>query len=495
MYVSDSIDLKLLDKTKFNIISSGTGTGKTYFIANNLHKQLDGIENSDILFVASRSLIVDQQSKNQYITKFNKYDDEIIDYWNGKRDRSLRLHKQGIQIMTYDKLVEILIKKNQIGLETLSKIKIIVFDECHTLFSDTFIKNIEVIKIWIRDNLYSGNKIIIGMTATPNIIKYYQEDWGVDVNPLNEELIIKYRAKQLHCTNFETIPYLVATQLKNRTMIMCYSYSDCLKLKEQIPDSFVMISKSNSEFTKEMKTVRDYIITNEVVPETYIDEDGEEKKLNVLITTSTMREGINLRDDGTLKNIICCFSDELHITQFAGRARYNLDNLIVADTYIPSDNVGNNKYLSKCRQLYRDFLQGNDTTSWFDSIEQLVEGDIAKVKIFMLSRDENRFIEYINKKWLVPEGEKNISKYRIYKEEDKNEIVSMAIECRLLKLYQYQINFNKIVKFMQNVLGYTIEDRKTNMNNLSTRYKLIVDFDEFKVDKNYRATGEWKHAK
>ena len=134
---------------------------------------------------------------------------------------------------------------------------------------------------------------------------------------------------------------------------MCYSYRQCKKIKEKIPNSFILISKSNKKFTKEMNKIRQYIIDYESIPDTFIDDDGIEKELNVLITTSTMREGINLREYSGIKNIVCCFSDELHITQFVGRARYSIDNLVVADTYINADNSSSNIYLSKCRRKFK----------------------------------------------------------------------------------------------------------------------------------------------
>jgi hypothetical protein len=336
-FISDYIDTSLVDKEKFNIIASGTGTGKTHFIGKELQHRFPNIKHHEILFIASRSLIVDQQSKEEEIEKYQPNNLTYIKYWNGEENHEYLLGN-GIQIMTYDKIIRILQTQNKEGLETLDKVKIIVFDECHTLFSDKFIRDIEMLKVWIRDTLYTGKKIIIGMTATPNILSYYQKQWGVSTNQLNKETIINYKAKQLHCTDFKTIPYIVTTQLEGKTMIMCYSYTDCLKLKEQIPNSFVLISQSNKSFTPAMDKVRQYIIDYESLPDTYEDEDGSKKELNVLITTSTLREGVNLREHSGVRNIICCFTDELHITQFVGRCRYNIDNLIVADTYINSDN-------------------------------------------------------------------------------------------------------------------------------------------------------------
>jgi len=143
-----------VDKKNFNIISSGTGTGKTYFVVNELNKYFPNVKYSEILFVTSRSLIVDQQSKSERISKYDMNNLISIKHWNGLNDYSKILNKKGIQIMTYDKIINILVSNNTEGFETLNKIKLIIFDECHSLFSDKFIKNIEMLKVWIRDILY-----------------------------------------------------------------------------------------------------------------------------------------------------------------------------------------------------------------------------------------------------------------------------------------------------------------------------------------------------
>jgi hypothetical protein len=482
-YISDNIDLSLIDQRKFNIIASGTGTGKTYFIANELQKQLPNIKPYEILFIASRSLIVDQQTKSEGISKYHQDNLMYIKHWNGEDDYTRVLSRKGIQMMTYDKIIDIIKTKNAEGLETLSKIKLLIFDECHTIFSDKFIRDIESLKVWIRDILYTNSKIIIGMTATPNIISFYQQQWGVSINRINKEILINYKAKQLHCTDFDTIPYIVTNKVNGKTMIMCYSLTDCKKLKEKIPNSFILISRSNKEFTEEMNRVRQYIVDYEVLPETFIDNDDIEKDLNVLITTSTLREGVNLREHSGVKNIVCCFSDELHITQFVGRARYCIDNLIVADTYINADNYNQDAYLTKCRFAFKEFMKNKDNTSWFDSIAHLIQHDIYDVKRFILSKDEKKFIDYINTKWLVPKGttKKDLDKYKIYKDEHRQEIIDMVIETKLIKLYSSQLTFNKVINMMEKDLGYTIENKRGNIEKEKHTYKLVIDFDENKL--------------
>jgi len=129
-------------------------------------------------------------------------------------------------------------------------------------------------------------------------------------------------------------------------------------------------------------------------------------------------------------------------------------------------------------------MKNKDNTSWFDSISHLVDHDIYGVKRFILTHDENKFIDYINCKWLVPKGisEKELDKYKIYKKEHKDEIVDMAIKCRLLKLYLYKITFNKVINLMKNSLGYMIESKQGTIDKKRHTYKLVVDFDEEKIN-------------
>ena len=481
MSILDLVNFKDIQTNKFNIIPLSTGTGKTYMMLKHFNLCFPNIKQYEVLFITSRSLTVDQQSKSDSVEKYNKNNSLFVKHWSGEKNFLNAMQEKGIQIMTYDKIIDILIKKNSIGFQTLEKIKLVIIDECHTLFSDKFIKNIEAFKVWIRDIIYTKSKTFIGLTATPNILFYYKKQWGIEINDITDKEFCdsKYMAKQLYCTNFDTIPYLIKNVLYGKTLIMCYSLSDCNKLKKDIDNSFILISKSNKNFTKAMDKVRQYIVDNEDIPSTFV-ENGEEKELNVLITTSTLREGINLKGKCEIKNIICCFSDELHITQFVGRCRYNIENLIVADTYINSDNISDS-YFKKCRKSFKQFIYGKENFSWFTTISHLIEHNAFDTKKIILNKNEKQFVDFINNKWLVPKNmidKKILEKYRIYRKEDKDEIINMAIKCKLFDLFFYRITFNRIINFMMNDLGYTVENNIGRTNKQKYTYKLVVDFDE-----------------
>jgi hypothetical protein len=451
------------------------------------------IKPHEMLFVTSRSITVDQQSRQEGVTKYNKNDLAVVRFWNKDSDDEESIAQRGIQIMTYDKIIQIIKQRNSVGHQTLERIKLIVFDECHTLFSDTFIQGMDVLQVWIRDTLYLGEKYLIGMTATPGILFYHEKTWGVPLNKINKNVLKGYTAKHLVCTNIETVPYLIAANhLAGKTLIMCATVDNCFKLQKEIPDSAVLISPHNSRFTPEMESIRQTIVDQETLPDTFLavterDDKGkaiayERRPLNVLIVTSTAREGFNLKLESGIKNIVCCYGDPLHITQVCGRARFDLDTLVVADTYFRGDNLDQDSYLSEQRQAFKGFLYLRNNLKWFDGISHLVDHDVYGTKRFILSSDESRFISYINTKWLVPPTITNsdTDKYKIWRQEDKDEIVSVFKDCKIVNVPEDLITFHKVMFTLTQSLGYEIESGQQRFGGSFHRYKLIVSYDEDK---------------
>lgn len=437
----------------------------------------------------------------------------MLDYWNDGIDADDEncLHDYGISLMTYDRLIALLLQGASAStgagagadkeVEQLKNLKVVVFDECHTLFSDTFIKDIDMVIQWTLDNLYSEKRYYIGLTATPGIVEYNSARFGNRINRMNGELITQYKAKQLVCTNFNTIPYLIsANRLKGKTMILCVSVADCLKLQRRLKNAAVVISPHADEYSPAMDEVRNYIVEYESLPDEFDypirNAKGEitlyeRRKLDVLITTSTLREGVNLREESGVRNVICCFTDELHVTQFAGRCRYNLDTLVVASSYVKNDNlkyVKSSEYLIDSRKAFNDYWKNNARMAWYLSIAHLVDHTMYDVKRFVMSADDIGFINYINERWLVPKGavsKKDIQHYRICTDEQKEEIRQMAIECNLFSdIKPSRLTFNRIIGVLINDLGYEVESGRTIATTSGERetYKLIVNFEGEKVD-------------
>ena len=80
--------------------------------------------------------------------------------------------------------------------------------------------------------------------------------------------------------------------------------------------------------------------------------------------------------------------------------------------------------------------------------------------------DPQKFIDYINGKWLVPIGtkKKDLEIYKIWKEEDKNGIVDMAVKCKLYNISKSRVTFMRVMRTMAESLGYEIETGNKYVN-------------------------------
>ena len=437
----------------------------------------------EILFLTSRAITVEQQA-TQYesVDKYDHKSLKLIRYWNKEVDSQEQIADKGIQLMTYDKLIYTLINRNHEGLETLGRIKIVVLDECHTLFSDLFIKDLEVIKVWVRDSLNYGNKIFIGMTATPGILQHSKTKWGVAINQINKVPIVNYKAKRLICTDFKTIPYIISSnKITGRTIIMCQSVRDCYDLQRNLSNAAVLVSKNNDDYNERMEAIRSYIVKNESLPDTfeYKKDDGtyETRRLEILVCTSTAREGFSLKKESGVRNIISCFPDEMHITQFAGRCRFSLDSIVVVNQSVRADNYDKDGYLAKQHDGFKKFMDNKESIAWFRTISHLTDASFKDIEYLVMDMDGVKFTNYINHKWLVPIGETNTDKYKIWRDEDKAEILSKAKDTTFSKYKRDVLTFAGVIRLMEDTLGYEVQTGRKQSAEQRYTYKLVINYD------------------
>ena len=93
--------------------------------------------------------------------------------------------------------------------------------------------------------------------------------------------------------------------------------------------------------------------------------------------------------------------------------------------------------------------------------------------------DEQKFINYINKKWLVPKGttaKRELNKYRIYKDKDKQGIIDMAYKYNILDVCYSKVTFFKCIKMMKDSLGYTVENDQCIIRKKKYTIKMITGF-------------------
>ena len=91
----------------------------------------------------------------------------------------------------------------------------------------------------------------------------------------------------------------------------------------------------------------------------------------------------------------------------------------------------------------------------------------------------DRFINYINATWLVPSGmdKKLQERYRIWKDADKAAIIDMADQCKIFALYKSEITFNRVVRLLQDCLGYSVDSGSALLDGQRKVYKLVVSYD------------------
>lgn len=472
-FISENIDDMEFKYGYLNLIVSGTGTGKSEFIRRELLNKFPDVKPSEVLYVTSRSMTRDQQGLSDGINSLNlNKNEEVIRYWNGatlKPDGST-----GIWIMNYWQLTHIMDFMCSSAEMLFQRIKVAVFDECHAIYSDRFIKELIAVRMWMRERTKSKDMILIGLTATPGIVEHYSFSTGIPVRRANKDDFINYKAKNLYCTTFDCIPEMFKDgTLSGTTIIMCNSIAECNILQKQLSDSVVMCSASNSSNTHEMDTIRDYIINNGVLP----DKTHSGRTLKMLITTTTMREGINLISNSGIKNVVSCVSDELHVKQFVGRCRFNVENLIVANCprYVDAGDSGG--YITQSRRKFRDFIDDPDATAWFASIADIVECKPRDVIRYGIDKDPVGFDKEFEERFAS--CKERIK--RIYTPEDKNAIVNIARKYRVLDV-KGDYTFAAVVKYIKSTDKYYVLDgQNNNTSDGRSRYKIFMKKEEANV--------------
>lgn len=484
-YIADIIDRHDLVPNKFNLIASGTGTGKTEFIRRKLPLLYPEIKPCEILVVTSRSMIRDQQGLNEDVNamlRINLDDMGIVRYWNNE-DYVLKEEENVVHILnlnTFGKLIDSFSPRGAY----LPNVKIVVFDECHSLFSDEYIAATFAIRVWIRQELVFGNRLIIGLTATPGIVDSFGYKIGNvihDVLPANN---VRYKAQHLTVTRFEHVVELYNERFYGqKVIILCKWIKDCRKLKEQIPKSEILCSRGNDNNTPRMDAIRNHILMNKALPtaETITKEEKAAGVLpiNVLISTDTMREGINLSEESGIKAVICCLGDELHVVQFVGRCRFNVENLIVAykhyasDNGVYSDEMNTQRYVNRGQHLLLDYIEDKSNRKWFDTIKHIVETPFEEIDRYKIDTDVERFVEEFDKRWTVDTTiPTKMQVEKLIRKEDHPAVMDLARECNLFgSAPELFYTFNSIAKYLCDKLGYGNDVTVVSINGKKQKYK------------------------
>lgn len=122
----------------------------------------------------------------------------------------------------------------------------------------------------------------------------------------------------------------------------------------------------------------------------------------------------------------------------------------------------------------------NREAYWINKLKEQYELYNCEAAIPLIKEKSNieLFTEYINSNWLIPNhcviNSVVISKYAIYNDNTKKEILKKAKEFHVTNLVGNKCTYNTVMVYLKNVLGYTIIDSKKNFDKKQHRYKLIT---------------------
>lgn len=271
-------------------ISSATDTGKSFFIKNKLYDYCN-LHNKKMIYIVSRRAL-----KNQFL-------DEIIS--DGKDNR--------ITISTYQKLEY---KYRQDKLDNyLDEFDYIILDEYHYFLNDSSFNRYTVFSL---DAILCANSIRIWISATgEKMRKFLQEnrnivfrEYHIEDNPKKMKISVFKNERELD----EILDIGITNGFK--MILFTTDLHQGVKFYERYRRYAIFnCSESNYTFNK-------YVNKKEI---RYIEKNERFEK-NILITSTALDCGLNIRDSEVRDIIIHGIHDIDTIVQCVGRKRFTNDN-------------------------------------------------------------------------------------------------------------------------------------------------------------------------
>lgn len=335
------------------IINGGTGFGKTFSILNSeifsLKTFFDEYFGREIrmVFLCSR-----QNAKVQNLAKYSKTTDTIYIASDEETLRPVIGSPKNILCITYHSFV----KRVQNGELKEYMFDVIVCDEAHSLFNDYYVlpmgefldwqMKFHGITVWITANatLFSNaynqlREIYHKKTITFKKLYEIEDDFS----------ITRYKTNDMYYSLSSNLdlyikPIFFQEKLNNKYLIFitsartCYHYFQMAKIYNKTAAFYVskscsteidgknlynlFLEEENCRANKHLEKIADALLLRETLPE----------DIEILFTTETLGESINLQAFTNIKNIIIDDYTETGILQKRGRVRGDIDNYVIVPT-------------------------------------------------------------------------------------------------------------------------------------------------------------------
>lgn len=309
------------------IINAQTGTGKTWFVQNKLMPYIDNMNEDDIIhtnaLLLTNRINLSRQIKLDLLKKYNENIPNNIEELDD-------IHKiNSTTILSYQSINEIVINEGDFSFENFDYI---ICDECHYFLKDSWSGETEIsFNKLIKEE---QNGVIIFISATMDILeqeiksshrKHNKNRIGTCASKIWEYNTNKdYTYLRPHVyTNSDTLldQILKDKRSKNKWLIFVNNkeYGNKLKRELEYNDISCSFVYSGCKNKKELKN----IVKN------------EKFDCKVLITTSILDNGINLKDN-KIKNIVVNTWDyKIELLQCIGRVRFeNLNKAYPINLYL-----------------------------------------------------------------------------------------------------------------------------------------------------------------
>ena len=475
------------------LISAQTGRGKNTFIKDELlekvwNENLMYHRNDKILLLSNR-VALSRQTKYEYAQKIRDItgNDSYIKKFNEE------LQEKGIDKFTDFGFVTICSYHQVFGKLEKNQYKYIICDECHFFTSDsTFNSNTDHFLEYIVSK--GGKAIRIYMTSTlesafESIIRA-ETQWmenkfiNLGINPEEFYKIPNSRLVHPYEQNFHF--YYISRNYDYVDTI--FGYENYGEILEEIKESkekwiiFVSSKKNGSQLLDDMTQAdincvflsRDNI-QNKAIKPIYDNIIKNEKFDNqVLITTSLLDNGINIKDS-EVKNVVIDVFDKTEFIQMLGRIRINDGEKI--KLYIRNYQLKDlEKMLINIVEklviiLFLDLLNNEQKINWYEALENHSKYSNLPKKLFKKVNDGSGLLIVYEKNTVYKLIENANRLLRLIRNIDTDFFIKLNqdIQDEAIKIYNKYISDDK---FRQKSWSRSIVDILTNAREFRKRKEL-----------------------
>lgn len=322
-------------ENEIGLIEWHCGWGKTYVAvsttANSILSRVNSelglsIKPYEVLFLASRRLIKEQTLNNYDSLLEVSCTDELADSgWIEEPD--------SIRIATYHKIGDDI----QSGKPFPSNVKLVICDEFHSLFADTFASQMFAVKKWLSETPI----IRIGLTATPQLLEYLNgsrhwtqeacgEQFGFKFRNIAARTEPRFTFEQFgvigSSMSIETAFRLLRGTEEAKSIFFTFSSKSAGNLAASNDDCLLFVSEGNNKLDKFGNRIassmnwdkNQELINSGKIPSGY----------NNVLATSCFREGVDLKDSSVSNIVIQSFLPH-EIIQSLGRFRNDAQRVYI----------------------------------------------------------------------------------------------------------------------------------------------------------------------